>query len=89
VPAIISDEMSPGAVAVPHGWVHQGGWQLANSVGGLNSNMLTSDDLADVERLAGMSILSGIPVRIYAAEVPDSGAAADPVREPARSDAVR
>ncbi|CAA0127904.1 Formate dehydrogenase H [Mycolicibacterium vanbaalenii] len=60
----ITDEMSPGTVAIPHGWGHQGGWQLANRAGGANVNELTSNDAADLERLAGMSVLNGVAVRI-------------------------
>lgn len=60
----ITDEMSPGTVAIPHGWGHRGGWQLANRSGGANVNELTSNDAADLERLAGMSVLNGVAVRI-------------------------
>jgi formate dehydrogenase len=60
----VSDEMTPGNIALAHGWGHKGGWQRANRAGGVNSNVLTSADVADFERLAGMSILNGIPVRI-------------------------
>ena len=31
VPVAVTDEMTPGAVALPHGWGHGGGWQLANA----------------------------------------------------------
>jgi anaerobic selenocysteine-containing dehydrogenase len=64
MPAMITDEVSPGTVAVPHGWGHQGGWQRANAAGGSNSNLLVSTETADVEPLAGMSILVGIPIRV-------------------------
>lgn len=64
----ITDEMAPGTVAIPHGWGHQGGWQLANRSGGANVNELTSNAPADLERLAGMSVLNGIAVRIEAIE---------------------
>jgi formate dehydrogenase len=72
IPAAITEDMSPGAVAIPHGWGHNGGWRLANSVGGVSSNVLASDDLADIERLAGMSILTGIPIRIAAVPRPEA-----------------
>lgn len=37
---------------------------MANRSGGANVNELTSNDAADLERLAGMSVLNGIAVRI-------------------------
>ena len=36
-----------GVVALPHGWGHRGGWQVANAAGGVNVNVLAS---ADAER---------------------------------------
>ena len=62
----ITDDMAPGTVAIPHGWGHRGGWQLANSSGGANVNELTSNAAADLERLAGMSVLNGVAIRIEA-----------------------
>ncbi|MET0984571.1 MAG: molybdopterin dinucleotide binding domain-containing protein, partial [Steroidobacteraceae bacterium] len=66
IKAHLTAEMSPGNVALPHGWGHKGGWQRANSVGGANSNRLASDDPADCERIAGMSVLNGIPIELTA-----------------------
>jgi hypothetical protein len=60
----VTDEMTPGTVALPHGWGHRGGWQLANENAGVNVNLLSSSDPADLERLAGMAHLNGIPVRV-------------------------
>ncbi|WNG85731.1 molybdopterin-dependent oxidoreductase [Mycobacterium sp. ITM-2016-00317] len=60
----VTDEVAPGTVAIPHGWGHRGGWQLANRAGGANVNELMSNDAADLERLAGMSVLNGVAVRI-------------------------
>ena len=79
VPVTVSDEMSPGAVALPHGWGHRGGWRLANSTEGVNVNLLASSDPDSLERLAGMSHLNGIPVRVE--PVAAAPAAAEP--EPA------
>ena len=62
--ARITDDMKEGTVAIPHGWGHHGGWTLANSAGGANSNDLASAREEDIEKLAGMSILNGIPIRI-------------------------
>jgi formate dehydrogenase len=64
VPVKITDEMTPGTVALPHGWGHRGGWRLANEHAGSNVNLLTSSNPADLERLAGMAHLNGIPVRM-------------------------
>lgn len=66
VPVRVTDEMTPGTVALPHGWGHRGGWQLANAHPGVNFNLLASSDAADLERLAGMAHLNGIPVRVEA-----------------------
>jgi anaerobic selenocysteine-containing dehydrogenase len=60
----VTDEVGPGTVAVPHGWGHDGGWTRANGAGGANVNVLTSGALDEVERLAGMSHLNGIPVAL-------------------------
>jgi anaerobic selenocysteine-containing dehydrogenase len=66
----ITDEMTPGTVALPHGWGHRGGWRLANEHAGANVNLLSSSDPDDLERLAGMAHLNGIPVRMAPAEAP-------------------
>jgi formate dehydrogenase len=68
--AQITDDVAPGTVAIPHGWGHRGGWQLANRSGGANVNELMSNDAADLERLAGMSVLNGVAVRIESVDVP-------------------
>ena len=64
MPVTITEDMRQGTVAIPHGWGHAGGWQRANRSGGACSNDLVSTDGADIERLAGMSILCGIPIQI-------------------------
>ena len=66
VAVTITDEVGPGTVAVPHGWGHRGGWQLANASEGTNVNRLTSSDTADLELLAGMTLLNGVAVRLEA-----------------------
>jgi formate dehydrogenase len=63
-PAIVTDEMTEGTVALPHGWGHKGGWKLANEAGGVNVNLLAPSDPDGLERLAGMAFLNGIPVRV-------------------------
>jgi formate dehydrogenase len=64
IEALVTDEVKAGTVAVPHGWGHRGGWQVANAAGGANVNALASSEPEDLERLAGMAFLNGIPVRV-------------------------
>jgi anaerobic selenocysteine-containing dehydrogenase len=66
LPVSLTVDIVPGTVAVPHGWGHKGtgGWKLANRAGGANVNQLMSSDPADVEALAGMSWLTGVPVEV-------------------------
>ena len=82
VPVTVTDEMTPGTVALPHGWGHRGGgWRLAVAAGGANVNQLAPSDPDGLERLAGMAHLNGIPVRVEAvapAAAP-AAAAAEPV----------
>jgi anaerobic selenocysteine-containing dehydrogenase len=60
----VTDEMTVGTVALPHGWGHRGGWRLANGTDGVNVNLLAPSDPESLERLAGMAHLNGIPVRV-------------------------
>jgi anaerobic selenocysteine-containing dehydrogenase len=65
LPATVTDEVTPGTVAIPHGWGHHGGgWRRANRAGGANVNLLTSSDPAELETLAGMAHLNGVPIRL-------------------------
>jgi anaerobic selenocysteine-containing dehydrogenase len=64
-PVMLTDEMTRGTVALPHGWGHKGGsWKLANEAGGANVNLLAPSGADALERLAGMAHLNGIPVRV-------------------------
>jgi anaerobic selenocysteine-containing dehydrogenase len=65
LPVVLTEDLVRGVVAVPHGWGHQGKgrWRHANEAGGVNVNELTSSEAADVEPLAGMAHLNGVPVR--------------------------
>ncbi|QZH63219.1 molybdopterin-dependent oxidoreductase [Mycolicibacterium farcinogenes] len=62
----LTDDIVRGTVAIPHGWGHKGsgGWRIANQAGGANVNQLMSSDPTDVEALAGMSWLTGVPVQV-------------------------
>lgn len=64
VPVTLTADMTAGTVALPHGWGHHGGWQRANAAGGASSNVLASSRPDDLEKLAAMSVLNGIPVRV-------------------------
>ncbi|MFC4909907.1 molybdopterin-dependent oxidoreductase [Actinomadura gamaensis] len=67
LPVLITDDVTPGVVVVPHGWGHEGGgWRVATANGGANVNVLASPDPGDLEKLAGMARLNGIPVRVGA-----------------------
>jgi anaerobic selenocysteine-containing dehydrogenase len=81
VPVRVTDEMTRGVVALPHGWGHKGGWNVANEAGGVNVNLLASSDPDDLEPLAGMAFLNGIPVRLE--PVAGSGRDADAHARPA------
>jgi anaerobic selenocysteine-containing dehydrogenase len=78
----LTDDMTRGTVALPHGWGHKGGWQLANKAGGVNVNLLAPSGPDALERLAGMAHLSGIPVRVEPA-TPRAGSS-----EPAVAEAI-
>ena len=59
------------------------GRRLANAAGGVNVNVLASVEVEDLERLAGMAFLNGIPVRLSpvapAAAPAGAGASEEPV----------
>jgi formate dehydrogenase len=79
----VTDEMSPGTVALPHGWGHKGGWKVANAAGGANSNLLASAEPEDLEPLAGMAFLNGIPVRLEPVGMTEAPEGAQAVGAPA------
>ncbi|HEX4557707.1 MAG TPA: molybdopterin-dependent oxidoreductase [Mycobacterium sp.] len=66
LPVIVTKDIVAGVVAVPHGWGHKGtgGWRVANGAGGANVNRLMSSAPEDLEKLAGMARLTGVPVRV-------------------------
>jgi formate dehydrogenase len=89
LPAKVTDEVSPGTVAIPHGWGHRGEWRRATAAGGANVNVLASSAPEDLERLAGMALLNGVPVRLEAVAADrrapaSAGATEDGAAAPAR-----
>jgi formate dehydrogenase len=60
----LSDDESIGNISLPHGWGQNAGWTRANAAGGPNSNELVATNTEGIERLAGMSVLNGIPVEV-------------------------
>ena len=77
--ARLTDEVKRGTIAIPHGWGHNGGWQTANAAGGANVNLLASSEPEDLERLAGMAFLNGIPVRLEPVPTGNEASAEAPV----------
>lgn len=64
-PVEITDDIRPGVVSLPHGWGHSvAGTRLsvAGEYAGVNSNVLTDEDLFDP--VSGTSVLNGIPVAV-------------------------
>jgi len=70
VPVKVSDEMMPGAVALPHGWGHQraDGLTVASRTRGKNANVLAPDGSASLEPLSGMTLLTAIEVQVEPAD---------------------
>jgi anaerobic selenocysteine-containing dehydrogenase len=84
LPVTLTEDLKQGVVAVPHGWGHKGtgGWRQANAVargGGVNVNLLMSSAPEDLERLAGMAVLNGVPVRAEAVARPATAVAQEVV----------
>jgi anaerobic selenocysteine-containing dehydrogenase len=64
-PVVVSDEIMPGVVSLPHGFGHDAPGarlQVAREHAGVNSNLLTDEALLDA--LSGNGVLNGIPVEI-------------------------
>jgi len=67
-PVVVTLEMMPGVVSLPHGFGHDAeGMRLsvANARPGVNSNLLADERLLDA--LSGNAVLNGIPVDVSAA----------------------
>ena len=66
LPVTLTSDIVAGVIAIPHGWGHRGtgGWRVANRAGGANVNQLMSSAPEDLEALAGMARLTGVPVLV-------------------------
>ncbi len=66
LPVKLNADLTPGVVAVPHGWGHQGakGLSVASKIGGANVNLLAADGVDNIEGISGMVHLTGIPVQL-------------------------
>ena len=72
VPVQLLSDLTPGTVALPHGWGHQmaKGLSVASKTRGVNVNVLAADGPDGIERLSGMAHLTGIPVDVRPAAGP-------------------
>ena len=64
--ALVTDEMMPGTLALPHGWGHEGGWQRAVAMGGGGYNQLTTNSAESADLPSGNATVNGISVKIRA-----------------------
>ena len=83
IPARVTDEMMPRTIAIPQCWGHRDaeGLPHARRHPGVNSNVLAGDGPRHIERLSGMSHLSGILV-----EMRKAPAGAEPGEFPAQGE---
>jgi anaerobic selenocysteine-containing dehydrogenase len=74
IPVRVSDEMMPRTVAIPQCWGHKDadGLSHAQRHPGVNSNHLAGDGPNNIEKLSGMSHLSGIFVQIERTQEQDA-----------------
>ncbi|MDX1696370.1 MAG: molybdopterin oxidoreductase family protein [Ketobacteraceae bacterium] len=67
---LLTDEVMPGVVSLPHGWGHRRGgvkMAIAESLPGVSVNDLTDEALLD--SLSGNAALNGVPVKVEALDV--------------------
>lgn len=63
VPVVITDDIMPGTVSLPHGWGHNlSGSRLgvASQHAGVNVNLLTDEQMIDP--ISGNAVLNGVPI---------------------------
>ena len=64
-PVVVSDEIMPGVVSLPHGWGHtmkDTRQRVANAHAGVNANAII--DEGDLDVPSATTILNGVPVEI-------------------------
>jgi anaerobic selenocysteine-containing dehydrogenase len=67
MPVLITDEMMPGVVCMPHLWGHNRKntrQQVANANPGVSMNDIT--DVTVIDELTGNAIVNGVPVKVEA-----------------------
>jgi len=69
VPVVVSDEVMPGVVSLPHGFGHDApGMRLQVATmqqRGVSANAITSEE--QIDELSGTAVLNGVPVELSAA----------------------
>jgi formate dehydrogenase len=72
IPVKLLADLMPGTVAMPHGWGHQHavGLSVASKTTGVNVNLLAADGADRIERVSGMSHLTGFVVEVKPAAGP-------------------
>jgi len=86
VPVQLLPDLTPGTVALPHGWGHQmaKGLSVASRTRGVNVNILAADGPDALERVSGMAHLTGIPVDVCPAAGPQDPTSWSGIAEPSR-----
>ncbi len=72
MPVIITDDMMPGVVCMPHLWGHNRKntrQQVANANPGVSMNDIT--DVSVIDELTGNAIVNGVPVKVAAVDKVD------------------
>lgn len=66
LPAVVDPDVSPGVVAVPHGFGHdpESGWKVAVARGGANVNVLAPSGPRRLDPLSGMCQFVGVEVTL-------------------------
>jgi anaerobic selenocysteine-containing dehydrogenase len=72
-PVVVTEDMMPGVVSLPHGWGHDRPgvrMQVARANAGVSANDLTDEQIIDP--LSGNAVLNAVPVTIAPAERQDT-----------------
>jgi formate dehydrogenase len=73
LPIKISNDIQTGTIAVPHGWGHQSSnLDVASKISGANVNILVKDGIENIEKVSGMSHLTGLTVSVVKCEELDA-----------------